>query len=57
MTFDGNRADSGAAFAVFDGALLTFEKPDVVRFRNGELYDNPNGVRSRIEADDVGLTE
>eukprot|EP00904_Undaria_pinnatifida_P003303 jgi/Undpi1/12974/HiC_scaffold_7.g02639.m2 len=39
VTFDGNSADSGAAFAVTAGSL-TFKKPSVVRFRNGETYDD-----------------
>lgn len=45
VTFDGNRADSGAAFAVLEGSL-TFEKPEVVRFRNGETDDNQFSVRA-----------
>lgn len=45
MTFDGNSADSGAAFAVTAGSL-TFEKPDVVRFRNGEAFDDQYSVRA-----------
>lgn len=45
VTFDGNTADSGAAFAVTDGSL-TFEKPDVVRYRNGKVVDNEYSVRT-----------
>ena len=45
VTFDGNSADSGAAFAVLEGSL-TFDNPDVVRFRNGETYDGQYSVRA-----------
>ncbi|CAN0069892.1 unnamed protein product [Scytosiphon promiscuus] len=43
VTFDGNSAGSGAAFSVANGGVLTFEKPSVVRFRNGLLDDYQSG--------------
>lgn len=45
VTFDGNSADSGAAFALLEGSL-TFENPDVVRYRNGEATGDPLAVRA-----------
>eukprot|EP00904_Undaria_pinnatifida_P008960 jgi/Undpi1/5194/HiC_scaffold_2.g00477.m1 len=39
VTFDGNTADSGSAFAV-DGGSLTFKKPEAVISRNAITYDN-----------------
>eukprot|EP00904_Undaria_pinnatifida_P005732 jgi/Undpi1/2289/HiC_scaffold_13.g05673.m1 len=39
VIFDGNTADSGAAFAVINGTL-TFEKPEVVRYMNGGVFDD-----------------
>lgn len=45
VTFDGNRADSGSAFAI-DGGSLTFKNPEKVTSRNAITYDNEFSVRS-----------
>lgn len=46
VTFQGNSADSGAAFAVTGSGLLTFEKPSVVRFREGVVFNEVSSIRS-----------
>lgn len=37
-SFDGNSADTGAAFAIQDGTL-TFQQPDKTRFTNGSVFN------------------
>lgn len=48
VLFDGNSADSGAAYAATGGSL-TFQKPSVVRFRNGITYDDQYSVSAAKE--------
>ncbi|CAM9381181.1 unnamed protein product, partial [Ascophyllum nodosum] len=42
VKFDSNQADeTGGAFAVFDEGTVAFKKPEVVRYENNFIYDNP----------------
>lgn len=43
VTFDGNIANSGAAFAI-DGGSITFKKPQSVTSRNAVTYDTQFSV-------------